>query len=788
MKTIYAKNRTVLPLGRCGENLTRQIVFDISNWESLYGIGTAELIYQRPTDERPYIMEITREKSLIHWLITAWHTAVGTTADTGYGKCELRYYVGDVLKKSEIWSTRVDPALDTPSETIPPSPEQGWVDQVLSAAGKAENTLTLAEGFANKSETASGQATDAVAQAKNSAVQTEQLMSQATNAATRAETAAVRAETAADRSEQNNTPAYQIGNGLKLSNNTLEVDTAQDFNDNNARPASAALVQTTAKTVETLSGSALLKSQIAQETGASAEKVMSQKAVTDAVNHYAIPDYWEEHLSDKINTIKELQRAGGKNSFSFIVITDPHYAQNLGKISPHLAKKILNECNIRYVLGLGDFQNRSPWATKDEAMAEWYGIQQMFAPIAENLLATQGNHDGSWGGPLSEATYPYNLTPETLYSLISAPTYQHQNAVTDESGSAYYVDDPTRKVRYITLNTHCNEYALNEDGSAKYNNMSHFRFTQSQYVFLINKALVLEDGWSVVVAAHAPVNNAYGKAFGDETNATGDHVIMRNLLKAFKNKTTYSGAWGGTAGGSVGSGGYTNLFDRNGDGFSDSGSKFFTNWMPYSSKGNGTAYHFKGLKSDSGYTNPYKMQFKTASGTTSAQVYCTNANVQAGEPADYDSSVKIVQHDTNTGDAAEATEYIYVQFEIREAVPDNLIITADENIVEATRVGEAGYDAVTVEADFTKSPGTLIGYFSGHMHADYHYKASDGWGVDIITTRCDSANENNTNLLNERIIGSITEQSFDVFTVNTKTHTINATKIGAGSDRTIYYQ
>jgi hypothetical protein len=203
MTTIYANKRNVLPLGRCGENLTRQIIFDISNWESLYGVGTAELIYQRPTDERPYIMEITRENSLIHWEITAWHTAV----EDGYGKCELRYYVDDILKKSETWSTRVDPALDTPSETIPPASEQGWVDQVLSAAGNTETAVL------------------------------------------RAEAAAERAESAADKTASQ----FKIGTGLQMNtDNTLSVDCAEDFHGDNNRPASAILVKTQLGNIEAI--------------------------------------------------------------------------------------------------------------------------------------------------------------------------------------------------------------------------------------------------------------------------------------------------------------------------------------------------------------------------------------------------------------------------------------------------------------------------------------------------------------------------------------------------------
>ena len=128
-------------------------------------------------------------------------------------------------------------------------------------------------------------------------------------------------------------------------------------------------------------------------------------------------------------------------------------------------------------------------------------------------------------------------------------------------------------------------------------------------------------------------------------------------------------------------GGYTNLFDTSGNGYSNTGSKFYTNWMPYDQTdngGTGTIYHFKGLQNNAGYTNPYKMSFaKDAIGTdASSQSYCSNANVQALVAASYDSSVTLVQHNTNS------TIYKYVQFEIRETLPANLTITANEQIVD----------------------------------------------------------------------------------------------------------
>lgn len=130
---------------------------------------------------------------------------------------------------------------------------------------------------------------------------------------------------------------------------------------------------------------------------------------------------------------------------------------------------------------------------------------------------------------------------------------------------------------------------------------------------------------------------------------------------------------------------YTNLFDKNGSGFSDQSTKFYTNWLPYNhldNGGKGTMYHFKGLSHNAGYTNPYKMSLamNTSGLGATAQMYCTKANNTPLTDASYDSSVKVVQHCPPNG----ASDYHYVQFEIREAVPANLIITANQDIIGDT--------------------------------------------------------------------------------------------------------
>lgn len=141
MKQIYANNCTTLPLGRQGENLARKVAFDLSDWVSEYGDGTAELIYQRPDDSAPYPVAAVRDGDTLVWTLTA----TDTDCQTNYGRCELRYYVGETLAKSKTWRTWVEPALPTPSETAPPEPEQGWVEQVVAAGVEAKQAAERAE-------------------------------------------------------------------------------------------------------------------------------------------------------------------------------------------------------------------------------------------------------------------------------------------------------------------------------------------------------------------------------------------------------------------------------------------------------------------------------------------------------------------------------------------------------------------------------------------------------------------------------------------------------------------
>ena len=368
-------------------------------------------------------------------------------------------------------------------------------------------------------------------------------------------------------------------------------------------------------------------------------------------NEVGIPDYWQEHIAQKIADINELHEQFGKDCFSFVVMTDMHYQSNLGRKAPLLAQKIMDECGIRYALCLGDTQTRGCWNTAEELRAENKAILQMLEPIKDRLLRTQGNHDGNYGRLDDGTTYVYRITPQELHNHIYRKVGLVGDAHFDESGSGYWIDDNVNKVRYIILNSHNTAYELNDDDTQKHSNMHIFRFGQSQYDMVVGALnTVPSSKWSIVLAAHVALGvNGGHSHWGNGIEEEADCTLMDNLLSAYKNGES----------------------------------------------------SFEGTFSESGK-----------------------------------------------------------------------------------------YDYVNITADFIdpKNRGIIVGFFGGHTHLDLNtkYQYKDGETIKFsaitrVTTRCDAKEENDGTLNAERVAETTTEQSFDVFTIDTKNRRIYATKIGAGS-------
>lgn len=126
-----------IKLGRRGENQARKVVFDVlGKWHEGYGEGVASLIVQRNGDAQPYPVTLTEEDGVLVWLVSSVDTAVA-----GEGAAELRYTVGNIVVKSQIYKTRVRETLEDSGETPPPA-YQSWVDKVLAAGATAEAAVS----------------------------------------------------------------------------------------------------------------------------------------------------------------------------------------------------------------------------------------------------------------------------------------------------------------------------------------------------------------------------------------------------------------------------------------------------------------------------------------------------------------------------------------------------------------------------------------------------------------------------------------------------------------------
>lgn len=126
-----------IKLGRRGENQARKVVFDVlGKWHEGYGEGVASLIVQRNGDAQPYPVTLMEEDGALVWLVSSADTAVA-----GEGAAELRYTVGNIVVKSQIYKTRVRETLEDSGETPPPA-YQSWVDEVLQAAATAEAAVS----------------------------------------------------------------------------------------------------------------------------------------------------------------------------------------------------------------------------------------------------------------------------------------------------------------------------------------------------------------------------------------------------------------------------------------------------------------------------------------------------------------------------------------------------------------------------------------------------------------------------------------------------------------------
>lgn len=151
MRIVRVDKGCFIPIGRLGEKESTMVIFDISDWKTIYGDGIFSLMCQRNGESAPYIAVIEQTETEVHWVVKDVDVGI-----KGYGKCELIYTVGDAIAKSEIYGTVVGDALQGGS--VPPEPWEDWVERVLAAGAAAQDAAVSAEHSAEVASEKAGEA------------------------------------------------------------------------------------------------------------------------------------------------------------------------------------------------------------------------------------------------------------------------------------------------------------------------------------------------------------------------------------------------------------------------------------------------------------------------------------------------------------------------------------------------------------------------------------------------------------------------------------------------------
>ena len=139
MITVNATMSQLIKIGHQGENKAVQVAFDLTPFQAAFQGGYPQLVVRRPGDQSGYPVALIVDGSKAIWIVSD-----SDTEKAGHGQCEMQWFVGDTLAKSDKYNFLIYSSI--PGDAEPPDvPSKAWFEKILSDIGDLSDLDTEAK-------------------------------------------------------------------------------------------------------------------------------------------------------------------------------------------------------------------------------------------------------------------------------------------------------------------------------------------------------------------------------------------------------------------------------------------------------------------------------------------------------------------------------------------------------------------------------------------------------------------------------------------------------------------
>ncbi len=232
-----------------------------------------------------------------------------------------------------------------------------------------------------------------------------------------------------------------------------------------------------------------------------------------------------EFVKEIETTAAAVSAAKTPDALTFAWVTDTHLSDN-GPDTRQTIAAVDKTANFEFLLHTGDFLNGfNPPVLSARLYAEEAAAYEA-SVAAKKLFVVQGNHDGFRDETWLGQNVP-DAKPDDWYHGCTRFVDGYPETIREGDDSYYYADFPAHKVRLICMNSMY--YTFNPENKEYHHG---FGFSDAQYRWFCRKAIQAPDGWTLLVASHAPAVATYHKDLPHEGTANVHGFDCMEILQA----------------------------------------------------------------------------------------------------------------------------------------------------------------------------------------------------------------------------------------------------------------